>query len=144
MTAEEFAKGYQDNPNPQFYTGAVVNSDETVTLSFTPAQLKKYREGIYNNLQFQNDSNTESIKDVQYEDDMLTKITISVDLKLYNQNGLERQMCHSLMAGEAGTYQVLSGTPPDEWNTIITIKDASTGKIIDKTNYPYADMYITK
>jgi len=144
-TAEDYVKEYQDEPNAtELITSVTSNNDGTVTMIFTPAQLEQFRENIYNNAQFQG-SNIETIKDVRYEDDMLTKITVSIDLNSDKQsgigNGLEWQMSHSLLAIMAGTYQVLSGTPPDDWHTTITIKDADTGKVISTTDYPNPNMY---
>jgi len=149
MTAEDYIKEFHDDPDAnQILAKLISNDDGTVTVLCTPKQLEKYRQNLYNYSQFQEDptvpqdlATLPSVKKTIYGDNMLTKITVLVDSKLYEQTWLDRLSCNILLACSAGTYQILSGTPPDKWHTTITIKDASTGKVISTTDFPNADMY---
>ena len=144
-TAEDFYKDYLANSEYQkLVTDVKVNDDGTVSIFFTPNQLETYRKNIYNTAQYQKYYEVESIKEVIYENDQLTEITVLVDSDLYQQNGFERQMCNLLLSSDVGTYQILSGVPPDEWHTTITIKDVDTGDIVSKTDFPNEDMFRAK
>ena len=64
-----------------------------------------------------------------------------VDFEVYQQNGFERQVANSALAIYAGMFQILTGVPPDEWHTTITIEDVNTGELVSKTDFPNDDMY---
>ena len=131
----------EDPDTPKKMTNFMPNVDGSLTMVFTPEQFESYRQSMYDYANFPQYFDVNSIKEVIYEDNMLTEITVLVDSALYQQNGFERQMCHSLRAIEAEIYQVLSGTPSDKWHTTITIKDVDAGEVISKTFFPNAHMY---
>jgi len=115
-----------------------VNEDGSITLFLTEEQLRTSKQNLYDYSQFQNFDLTQSVNKVAYENDLLTKITILVDSSVYRNSLFDRMLCESLLAVSSGTYQVLSGIPPDEWHTTITVK---TGEIINKNDFPNENMY---
>ena len=122
-------------------TSVAPNDNGTATMAFTPEQYNTYREEFYIYARFPKYFEVYSIKEVVFENELLMEITVLVDSTLYEVNGFERQMCNSLLAIEAGMYQVLSGVPPDEWHTTITVKDIDTGEIVSMNEFPNDDMY---
>ena len=141
-TAEEFYNSYSANTEYQdLVTGLIVNNDGSITMLLSPKKLEEYKQRIYYYSQFDKSFDVTSIKEVIYHDEYLVKITVLVDSSFYAQNGFEKQMCNSLLAANAGMYQVMSGVPPDEWRTTITIKDSLTSEIVSENEFPCKDMY---
>ena len=138
VTAEEFAGKFKED---QRMTSVAPNDNGTATMAFTPEQYKTYREEYYIYAQFPKYFAVDSIKEIVYENELLTEITVLVDSALYEANGFERQMCNSLLAIEAGMYQVLSGVAPEEWHTTISVKDIDTVEIVSVNEFPNDDMY---
>jgi hypothetical protein len=82
-----------------------------------------------------------SIKEVIYETEMLTEITVRVDKNLYMQNQSERIVSNQALAMNAGVFQLLSGVAPDDWHTTITVRDYITDEVISSFYFPRDDMY---
>ena len=139
-TTEKFYHGYlTDFEYQKLVTDVRVNDEDSITLVLTTDQLTEYKQNMYNYGMF--DGNNDSIKNVTYENKLLTRITVLVHSDKYEHNVFEKTMCNSVLAAYAGMYQVLSGIPPDEWSTTITIKDDDTDEIISVTEFPNDDMY---
>ena len=130
-----------DNNDDDFFISLFPTDEGNVTFVFSLDQLEEFRQRAYTYSLYQNFEGNESIIEVVYENEMLTEITVLVDPALYVVNVFERQMCNSLLAVSAGLYQILSGVPPDEWHTTITVKDGETDEIISKNEFPNDDMY---
>jgi len=141
-TAEDIANSYLSNPNhDRILTNVIPNSDGSVTMLLTLGQLTAFKENCYITSQFHITYDVESIIEVIIEDILFVEVTVLVNRILFINNEFERLMCSIVLFNNAGTYQVLSGVPPDEWHTTITIKDVDTGEIIRQTYYPNDDMY---
>jgi len=142
ITSEEAANNYLSNQNSSLImTSVAINEDGSITLFMTTNQLDTCRRNILTFSQFHKSYDVDSIREVIYDNDMLTEITVLVDFALYQQNGFEKLMCIPLLPVSAGIYQILTGIPPDEWHTTITIKDYETDKIISVAEFPNDDMY---
>jgi hypothetical protein len=142
VTAEDVISGFLSNQEHQtILTNEVKNEDGSITISLTPRQLVTYKNNLYEASQFHKGYDVESIKEVIFENDLLSEITVFVDVTLYKQILFERMMCNLVLPTSAGTYQVLSGVPSDEWHTTITIKDADNKEVISITEFPHDDMY---
>ena len=143
-TAEQYLEDYYNNFedfDQQRSISIVANDDGTVSEFFTPEQLEQLRQNIYTYAQLHISYNFESIQEVIFEDDMLFGITVMVNSELYHQSVFESYMVRTALAAYAGMYQILTGVPPDEWHTTITIKDGDTGELLSHIDFPNDDMY---
>ena len=84
-----------------------------------------------------------SIKNVVYENELLSDITVFVDVSLYHEPlfAHERLSANLLIATWTGRYQLLSGVLPDEWHTTITVRCYDTNALVSRTEFPFDGMF---
>lgn len=129
----------------EYFTDYTANEDGTATYVFTPEQFETYRSNMFKYGYMHVTLPDSAIKNVIYHDNMMYEITVYVDRAAYEAAGLDallaRQAANMSLAMYAGTYQVLSYIPMDEWHTKITVTDNDTGDIISETDFPNPNMY---
>ena len=141
-TAEDFyIEALSNSEYQKLLTKVEINDDGRITEFYTPEQLEQQRQNNYTYAQYHKSFNVKSIKEVIFENEMLTEITVFVDKPVYGGELFERTMCNALLAVHAGKYQILTGVPPDEWHTTITIIDINTEEVLSIVDFPQEGMY---
>ena len=86
----------------------------------------------------------DAIKEVVYENELLSEITIFVDVELFQseQYWNEREAVFFFLPNWVGTFQILSGVAPDEWHTTITVRCYDTNAFVSRTEFPHDNMFL--
>ena len=114
-----------------------------VLLVITENMLNMHVEALFNGGLLHTREYVQSIRNVVYENELLSEISVFVDVDLYHSSilGNERLTANLLLAVWAGNFQLLSGVLPDEWHTTITVRCYDTNALVSRTEFPFDGMF---
>ena len=144
MTDEEWVEDALAYEGFETYALSIkVNEEGGVLMFFTTDMVNSQLLNLYNGGLLHTRDYVQSIKNVVYENELLSDITVFVDVESYNSSMLwnEREAVNFFMPNWAGNFQILSGVLPDEWHTTITVRCYDTNALVSRTEFPFDGMF---
>lgn len=114
---------------------AIVNANQTVTYTMSRLKQREMLDSMKKSLQESNtklvDNPDNSVSAIDFSDD-LTKFTVKVDGKRYNQFEAFAALGFYI---QGGLYQQFSGVAPDNIDVVVEFVDDNSGKVLNTGSY---------
>ena len=121
-----------------------LNPGGGVLIHYSSAMISTQLYNFYNGGLLHTRYYVDAIKEVVYENELLSGITIFVDVELFQseQYWNEREAVFFFLPNWVGMFQLFSGVAHDEWHTTITIRCYDTNAFVSRTEFPHDNMFV--